>query len=68
MVHALDTEYGKLISMRLKEGSVVLEDHLKMRTSVFVENPKVFQVCMEWKRKDIEKKWSAYYSMKPAAD
>ncbi|KAI9914192.1 hypothetical protein PsorP6_005994 [Peronosclerospora sorghi] len=54
ILSALDDDYCKLISMRLK-GFVVLEDHLEMQISVYVVDPKVFCEWIEWKRKRIEK-------------
>ncbi|POM74381.1 Hypothetical protein PHPALM_8676 [Phytophthora palmivora] len=68
IVRALDAGYGRLISMRLKEGAIVSTDLLEMRTSVHVENTKVFRTCMEWKYKQIRKLWQDYYSMASAVD
>ncbi|KAG2782790.1 hypothetical protein Pcac1_g7097 [Phytophthora cactorum] len=39
-----------------------------MRTSVYVQNPKVFCECMKWKHKEVEQKWKVYYDMAPAVD
>jgi hypothetical protein len=68
IVSALDAGYGQLISMRLKEGFVASDDRLEMRTTVYVENPKVFCECIEWKRKHIEKRWQEYFDMASAAE
>ncbi|KAG7376368.1 hypothetical protein PHYBOEH_001568 [Phytophthora boehmeriae] len=46
-VRALDAGYARLISLRLKEGFVASGDDLEMRTSVYVQNKKVFCECME---------------------
>ncbi|KAL3666461.1 hypothetical protein V7S43_008709 [Phytophthora oleae] len=54
--------------MRLKEGSVLLENRLKMRTFVYVQNPSVFRECMDWKHKDIQEKWEEYCDLTPAVD
>nr|WNO07182.1 CRN effector protein [Phytophthora cinnamomi] len=59
---------ARLLSLRLKEGFVVSDDGLEMRTSVYVQNKKVFCECMEWKRKEIEKKWREHEDMAPAVD
>ncbi|KAG2826411.1 hypothetical protein PC129_g20280 [Phytophthora cactorum] len=68
IVRALNAEYTRLISLHLKEGFVASEDGLEMRTSVYVQNPKVFCECMEWKHKEIDKRWKSYYDMVPAVD
>ncbi|KAL3658902.1 hypothetical protein V7S43_016045 [Phytophthora oleae] len=68
IVRALNAEYAKLILVRLKEASCVLEDRLEMPTFVYVQNPKVFCDCVEWKRKDIDKQWKSYNEMAPAVD
>ncbi|CEG35981.1 uncharacterized protein PHALS_00303 [Plasmopara halstedii] len=44
-------EYAKWISLLLKEGFVASEEGLEIRTFVYAQNPKVFSVCMEWRRK-----------------
>ncbi|KAF1326483.1 Crn-like protein, partial [Globisporangium splendens] len=68
LVKALDPDYGRRIAIRLKEGTIVSEDSMEMRTCVHVTNPKIFCKCIEWKSKQIEKVWEDYYSMTPAAD
>ncbi|KAF1334186.1 hypothetical protein FI667_g2043, partial [Globisporangium splendens] len=68
LVKALDPDYDRCIVIRLKGGTVVLEDSMEMRTCVHVKNPKIFCKCIEWKSKQIEKVWEDYYSMTPAAD
>lgn len=68
IVRALNAGYARLISLHLKEGFVASEDRLEMRTSVYVQNPKMFCECMEWKRKEIEKDWKVYYDMASAVD
>lgn len=68
IVRALNARYAKWISLILKEGFVASEDSLEMHTCVYVQNPKVFCVCMEWKRKEIDKQWKSYYDMEPAVD
>ncbi|KAG3200622.1 hypothetical protein PC128_g4490 [Phytophthora cactorum] len=68
IVRALNAAYARLISLHLKEGFVASEDGLEMRTSVYVQNRKVFCECMEWKRKEIDKRWKSYYDMVPAVD
>ncbi|KAG3181776.1 hypothetical protein PC129_g25383, partial [Phytophthora cactorum] len=45
---------------------VASDDGLVMRTSVYVQNPKVFCECMKWKHKEVEQKWKVYYDMAPA--
>lgn len=66
IVRALNPEYGQRISSRLKEGSIISPDRMEMKTSVFVQQPKVFRKCLEWKSKQIEKIWKGYYDMTPA--
>ncbi|CAK4117245.1 unnamed protein product [Aphanomyces euteiches] len=56
-----DTVFG-----RLKEGSQKTSDALTMNTFVYVENPKTFQICLEWKSQEIEKDWDCYFSMQSA--
>ncbi|KAG3145516.1 hypothetical protein PC128_g24203, partial [Phytophthora cactorum] len=68
IVRALSAGYARLISLRLKEGFVASDDGLVMRTSVYVQNPKVFCECMKWKHKEVEQKWKVYYDMAPAVD
>ncbi|KAG2774764.1 hypothetical protein Pcac1_g14703 [Phytophthora cactorum] len=68
IVRALSAGYARLISLRLKEGFVASDDVLEMRTSVYVQNPKVFCECMKWKHKEVEQKWKVYYDMAPAVD
>ncbi|KAG3027402.1 hypothetical protein PC120_g5433 [Phytophthora cactorum] len=50
------------------QGFVASDDGLVMRTSVYVQNPKVFCECMKWKHKEEEQKWKVYYDMAPAVD
>jgi hypothetical protein len=68
IVTALDAGYGKLVLMRLKDGTVASDDRLEMRTSVYVTDPTVFCECMEWKHKQIEKRWQEYFDMASATD
>ncbi|KAL3664928.1 hypothetical protein V7S43_010105 [Phytophthora oleae] len=62
IVRAIDEAYAKLISMRLKEGFDVLEGGLAKRTFVYIQDPKVFRECIEWKWENTDKKWKDYYS------
>ncbi|KAI9917793.1 hypothetical protein PsorP6_012463 [Peronosclerospora sorghi] len=68
IVRALEPFSRKLISTRLKDGFVGLEDPMKMRTSVYVVDPKVFCECIEWKRKYIPKLWQSYVKMASAVE
>jgi len=56
-VVVLDKESAEMIFWRLIEGSTQTNDRLIMHTSVYVTNPKVFQKCLDWKEKEIKKKW-----------
>ncbi|KAL7681688.1 hypothetical protein Plhal304r1_c055g0141331 [Plasmopara halstedii] len=47
IVCALKARYAKWISLLLTEGFVASKDGLEMCTFVYVQNPKVFSVCME---------------------
>ncbi|KAJ3010938.1 UNVERIFIED_CONTAM: hypothetical protein HDU68_001909 [Siphonaria sp. JEL0065] len=68
-VSAIDTEYGNIIFNRLKEGSTaVFNDHLSMETDVLVLEPKIFKTCLDWKFKEIEKRWRDYFDMDPAVE
>ncbi|EGZ28884.1 hypothetical protein PHYSODRAFT_474854 [Phytophthora sojae] len=68
VVRAWNAGFAKLIALRLKDGFVLSDDGLEMRTFVYVQNKKVFCDCMEWKRKETEKKWREYDEMAPAVD
>ncbi|EGZ05003.1 hypothetical protein PHYSODRAFT_289287 [Phytophthora sojae] len=68
VVRAWNAGFARLLSLRLKEGFAVSDDGLEMRTSIYVQNKKVFCDCMEWKRKEIEKKWREHEDMAPAVD
>lgn len=63
IIRAFNAEYAALISQHMKEGFVASEDGLEMQTSVYVQDPKVFRECMDWKYKDIEKQWKSFYDM-----
>lgn len=63
---AFSQEAADMIFCRLIEGSSQTSDSLIMNTSVYVTNPAVFQKCLEWKEKEIKKKWAEYCSMVPA--
>ncbi|KAG3104431.1 hypothetical protein PI124_g16870 [Phytophthora idaei] len=68
IIRALNAGYASLISLHLKEGFVTSVDGLEMRTSVYVQNSKVFCEWMEWKGKYIDKWLISYYDMAPAVD
>ncbi|KAG9401556.1 hypothetical protein AC1031_009426 [Aphanomyces cochlioides] len=51
---------------RLKEGSERTNDPLTMNTFVYVEDPKTFQFCLQWKSKEIQKNRDSYFSMNSA--
>ena len=53
-----------LILHRLN-NSTVLENGLH-KVSVYVLEPKDFLFCLEWKRKEIEKKWKEISDMTPS--
>ena len=58
---ALDIESADLLFKRLKEGTVSDQDEpLRRKTHVMVKDTKVFRVCLDWKRKEIEIEWSKY--------
>ncbi|KAG2836067.1 hypothetical protein PC110_g13773 [Phytophthora cactorum] len=68
IIRALNAGYASLISLHLKEGFVASVDSLEMRTSVYVQNSKVFCEWMEWKGKYIDKWLKSHYDMAPAVD
>ncbi|KAE9361262.1 hypothetical protein PF008_g1230 [Phytophthora fragariae] len=68
IVRALDAGFARLIALRLKEGFVASDDGLEMRTFVYVLNKEVFCKCMEWKCKEVEKKWKEHNDMASAVD
>ncbi|KAF0683300.1 hypothetical protein As57867_024566, partial [Aphanomyces stellatus] len=51
---------------RLKEGSERTNDPLTMNTFVYVEDPKSFRFCLQWKSKEIQRNWDSYFSMNSA--
>jgi hypothetical protein len=54
-VHLYKPEAGKLVIHRL--NSATLQTNGLFKVSIYVVKPHVFQLCLEWKRKEIEKNW-----------
>ena len=69
VVRVLNAEYKERVFSRLKSSSALVEgDELAMMTTVLVLNPIVFIKCLEWKSKQIQKRWDDYFNMESAID
>jgi hypothetical protein len=66
LVKALDQESANALFWRLKEGSKKTDDDLIMEASVYVLNPAIFKKCLDWKCKQIKKRWDDYFNMDSA--
>jgi hypothetical protein len=64
-VIAVDQEYANMIFNYL-ENYEVTDNPLMVRTSVHIISPKVFEVCMNWKEKEILKLWNSFFDMASA--
>jgi hypothetical protein len=60
IVTVIDQESAALVFNRLKEGSVATDNPLSMLTYVHVLDPIIFRRCLEWKEKEISKRWKEY--------
>jgi hypothetical protein len=60
-VHLYKPEADKLVIHRL--NSATLQENGLYKVSIYVVKPKVFKLCLEWKKKEIEKIWSEVSDM-----
>lgn len=65
-IKALDAESARMVFWRLKEGSKQTNNPLVMNTTVHVVNPDLFEKCLDWKSKQIDKRWREFLDMDPA--
>lgn len=65
-IEALDAESASMVFCRLKEGSRKTDKPLVMTTTVHVIKTDVFKKCIDWKTKQIDKRWSEFLDMDSA--